>query len=523
MNRELLATQAAILLVLQIISKLLGLLREQVVAASFGATTASDALMISLTVPLMLEASLSGSLGKAFLPIFTALTAKGDIRKAWDLAGSVLGTVLSVVSGAVLLGIVLAPVVLSWLGAGLPTTTREVALHAQYLTLPAILFTVPAVVLKYVINAREEFIVPAVAPLLQNLCTIAGTFLLGRHFGILGFSVGLLVGAAVQFSVMVPGSFGQGLRWQMVRPRWSDPDVRHVWLLALPILIGYLLKDLYIPLERSLGSAMSAGSVAALAFAGKLRDLPLGMFSGTINTVLFPSLSRYASHQNQAGLRDLTITGLRMTMALTLPTAAMMTFLAVPIVRVLFEHGAFDADATALTVAALWYYMPGMVGVATASVLDTTLYAMSDTVRPISIYVLGSLVTMVADLLLAPVMGYTGLAAGNSIGSITAMLVMFFAVFSRIGTAGLSRFFRGLLEIIVATGVMGAAVFVFAHLTGLNGVKVELALGKLIGLTALAVVTGGLIYLGMLLLFRNEELVLLAGYLRSKFAGPKRQ
>lgn len=165
----------------------------------------------------------------------------------------------------------------------------------------------------------------------------------------------------------------------------DNPDARQVWVLFLPIWLGSLLGQVYIVVERALASGLAEGSLAALSFADKLRQLPLGLFVAAISTVLFPTLSELSAKGDKRGLEETLSSGLRLVALITVPAAFGLAMLREPIVRLLFERGAFDASSTATTAAVVLYYSIGIIALAANSVMTFTYYGMQDTVTPVVI------------------------------------------------------------------------------------------------------------------------------------------
>lgn len=507
------AQATVVVLLLNSLSKLSGFAREQMIAIFFGATARTDAYVMANRIPTLVLGFLSGPLSTAFLPVFAAAIAKGDRKAASRVVSSIVTMSTLIVAIVSVLAIVPAPALVRLIAPGFSGSTFDSAVLMTRIFFPAMLFPLLSAYAKQVLNTHGEFALPAVAPFVQNLVIIASIALFAPALGIPALAIGSVAGYVVNLVVQAP-------LWRKRGP-WPgfslrlDQTTRSVIALAIPLMAAALFSQAYLLVEGSLASRLPEGSIAALSFADRVRQVPLGLFVTALTTVVYPSLSTMWAKKNIAEFGDTAIMGLRYVAFICVPAAAGLMVLAGPTIRLAYRYGAFTSEAVSATAAALVAYAPGMIALGVASMTGIAFYSGHETRIPVALGVGTSVLTALLDLALVGPMGHVGLALANSLGSIAGAIA---------GLYVLSRFVGGLpnrsllisLGKIAAASVPAAAVaFGLSRLTGF-----ESGAGSFVTNVAGAAVTiggAGLAYLVSAILLRCEEMTVVMGLAKDRF------
>ncbi|WP_449241578.1 murein biosynthesis integral membrane protein MurJ [Desulfoscipio gibsoniae] len=489
---------SSILLVLFVASRVLGFIREQVIAALLGTTLQSDAFVVAATIPFTLSTIIGTSAGNALLPLYTGRLQ--DAGRSY-LASTVLYVVGALVTLLTVLGMLFTPQVVDMLAPGFTGEARHIALLCTRIMLPSMVFLTMGFLAKAVLNAHREFTVPAMAPVLQNVIFIILILPLGGLMGP-GLAWCTLAGALVFYLYNLPALGRFGIPWRPLM-NTADPDVRRALLISIPVVLTTLAGRGFVFVDRWFGSHLAEGSIAALNFANRVRELPYGLFVAVISSVLFPVLAAASERRDMQLLRDRTAMGMRLVALVSYPSAALMLVLAVPVVRLLFERGAFDANATMATATALSFYAASVVAMSASSVLTYTFLSLRDALLPLWAGLAGLAVNILLDYLLVNPMGHAGLALGNTIGFFVT--AVFFVAFLSNRLNGFD--WRGQcvdqLKIITATLIFSVILRLLGKYTGLFNENISLW-GQLLGMT-LTVGAAGIVYLLALVLLDIEE------------------
>lgn len=485
-------------MVLFVASRVLGFVREQVIAALLGTSSQSDAFVVAATIPFTVSYILGVSVGNAFLPIYTE---KLQDQNGARLASTVFNVTAVLVGALTLLGMIFTPVVVDLLAPGFTGEARRLAILCTLVMMPSTVFLTMGFLAKAALNAHREFTVPALAPVWQNVVFLVMIIPTARYMGP-GLAWCTLAGALVFYVYNLPSMRRHGIP---LRPRveLEDPGARRVLQLAIPVILTTLAAKGFVFVDRWFGSHLVEGSIAALNFANRVRELPYGMFTAAVSSVLFPALAAAASRRDMPSLRDRTAMGLRLVALVTYPSSALLMVLAVPVVRLLFERGAFDATATAATATALWFYALSVAAMSACSVLTYTFLSLRDAMLPLWAGLAGLAVNIVLDYLLVGRMHHAGLALGNTAGFF--INTVFFLVFLHVRLPGFDwrRQAADQLKIIAATLVFALVLRLAGGYAGLFDPGLSLT-GQLLGMT-LAVGAAGVVYLLVLALLKVEE------------------
>jgi putative peptidoglycan lipid II flippase len=500
------------------LSRVLGLVRDQVFGHLFGATLFADAYVVAFRIPnLLRDLFAEGALSAAFVPTFAERLRRDGAAAAFRLANVVVGAVLVVVGGVTLAGVAATPAIVDLLAddfAAVPGKFELTVLLTRVM-FPFLPLVSLAAVAMGALNAQERFGVPALATALFNVVAIAAGVAfhvagLDPRTAVLGWSLATVAGGAAQVLIQVPPLLRTGYRFA---PSFAfrDPGLRRIALLMVPATVGLAGTQLNIFVNTSFASSVP-GAVTWLSFAFRLMQLPIGVFGVAVATVATTHLAQRASDGDAHGLSETFSRGLRLVAFLTVPSTVGLAVLAEPIVRLLFEHGEFRAPDTAGTAAAVVTYSLGLYCYAAVKVAAPAFYAIGRSRVPLAASLTAVAGNLALNALLFPTMGPAGLALGTSLAATLNFAVLVGAFRATAGGLDVGALVRHLGRVAVAAAVSGAAAAGVHRLLepalGTDGVPARAAA------TLGAVAAGGVAYVGACALLRIPELGEVAAALR---------
>lgn len=444
-------------------SRILGVVREQVLAALFGAGNAMDAYNVAYRIPnLVRDLFAEGAMSSAFVPTFTRHLSQSGKASAWRLANNVINGLMVITGILVVIGILFAePLVELFAGAYRAVPGKlELTVFLTRLMLPFLTFVAVAAACMGMLNSLHRFFIPALSPAMYNVATITCAVLLVPLMPALGFppiagiAVGTLIGGAAQLALQWPVLRREGYSY---RPRldWRDESLQRVLILMGPGTLGLAATQINVFVNTVLATGEGTGAVSWLNYAFRLMYLPIGLFGISIATATLPAVSRHAAQDDDAGVRKTVADGLSLMLMLNVPATVGLMVLAVPIVRVIFERSAFTASDTVATAAALQLYALGLVGYSIVRISSPVFYALQQNRTPVMVSVATVAVNAALNLALVRVMGYSGLALGTSIAALFNAVVLVVLLRRSLGGIEGRRILNSILRIAAASAVMG--------------------------------------------------------------------
>ena len=436
-DRKVSTKSAGIVSVAVMSSRVLGLVREQVFAALFGAGENMDAFVAAFRAPnLLRDLFAEGALSTAFVTTFSKKIAVEGDPSAWRLANKVATLTLVFMSIVSLLGIVLAPELMNQVlarGFRAYPGKAELTIHLTQIMFPFILMVSLAALVMGMLNAKNVFGMPAMASTFFNIGSIAGGVILGRWFdpkygtrALAGLAIGTLVGGFLQFAVQLPSLFKVGYRF---RPdfHWRDEGVRTVLRLMGPAVIAASAVQVNVMVNGMFASYLVNGSVSWLNYAFRLMQLPIGVFGVAIGTVTLPVISRSAALGNTVELRRNLARAVRLAFVLTAPAAIGLMFFAEPLISLLFQRRKFDYFAMIQTAAALRFYAIGLVAYSGIKVLAPAFYAVDKRNAPmmVSFFSMGTNLALNAFLTFYLGFQHRGLALSTGLVASINFLILY--------------------------------------------------------------------------------------------------
>lgn len=511
-DRKQIAKAAAIIMVGTILSRVLGLGREQITAVLFGTGDLVAAFTIADNIHTMLfDLVISGMMQAALVPVLSAYATPEQRAELRRITGALLMLALIVVGGAVLLMELFAPgvvTVMTALGGGSEArgeATVALTEHLVRLILPTVLMLSFSTILMSTLYALQRFTQPALALAVRNAAIVAAALILGRTIGIQSLVIGILTGALLLALLQL-----SGLRDAMPRPNFGfrHPAIRRILALYIPISVGLIGNTIALVIDRNLAWGVGPDALGAMRYATALNQMILGIVAAAISLAALPTLSRHFTANDEAAFQRTLSNGLKMVTVLVIPATFGLAAIAWPAVSLLFFHGETGFQGAHAIWIALLAYLPGTFFAAFDQVLIFAYYARQNTRTPVIVGVLAVGVYLLVALSLVRPLGMAGLVLANSAQFTFHAIVMWILLRRALGQVGDRTVIRTLRSALMVGVVMAIATYL--TVMGLQGVlhtgQGTPGLTERLALVVLPVGIGALIYAGGLHLLGVEEI-----------------
>lgn len=447
-------------------SRVLGLVREQVLAALFGATDQMDAFLVAVRIPnLLRDLFAEGAMSAAFVPTFTRELELGGKEKAWRLGNNVLTALVLITGAFVLVGLIFArPLVATYASSFADVPGKiELSTGLARVMMPFLALAAVAAAVMGMLNSLRHYFLPALAPATFNVVAIVFAVALTpvmTGFGlppITSIALAVTVGGITQVALQWPVLHREGFR---LAPTLDlrDPALRRVLVMMGPGTIGLAATQMNLFVSTWLASGQGTGAVSWLQYAFRIMYLPLGLFGVSIATAVLPAASRQAALRDHAGIRDTVRHGLTLMVIVVLPATCGLVLLSPEIVRLLFQHGRFTSADTAATAAALRFYAVGLIGYATTRIASPVFYALGRNRVPVVLSAGSVLINLALSLVLVRLLGFSGLALATSMAALANAALCVWIMRGELGGLGGRALAAVVLKLAVASAVMVAAI-----------------------------------------------------------------
>jgi len=416
------ATSTGVISLATAASRILGFVRDLLIARLFGTGVQAQAFVVAFRLPnLLRDLVAEGAVTSAFVPVFSSYRSTKSPQEFWNLAHALVVRLTLVVAVLGGLGVVMAPWLVQVIAPGFTSDHDKFVLTVRLtrLLFPFITLVGLWAFFMGLLNSLRHFAMPALGPAVLNLAMIGGCVWLAPRVEppVLGLAWGVMLGGFVQCAMQVPVAVSLGFRWRVV---WRHDGSREVMRLLVPRLIGSAVHQASVffnTILASLAVIAGEGAVAALYFANRLVQLPLALFGVASAQASLPALSEQAAAQDLARFRSTLLAVLRMVAFVTIPAACGLAALALPIVQVCFERGAFDRSSTVMTAQVLGLFAIGLLAYAASKVLTGAFYALKDTRTPVRLAIEALVVNVVLAVLCLPPLRVGGLALATALAS----------------------------------------------------------------------------------------------------------
>jgi len=457
-ERERIARAAGVVGSATLLSRVLGYARDMVIAYFFGAGWATDAFFVAFRIPNTLRRLFGeGSMTVSFIPVYTDYILHRTKEESQELVDVAFTLASSVLMGLTVLGIVFSPQIIAALAPGFDDPRQvELTIFMTRIVFPFLFFIGLVALAMGILNAHRHFAAPALAPTLLNLSMIASAYLLFHRLAepIVSLAIGVFFGGLIQVAFQLPFLVKKGVMFRL-NFHFLHPAIRRICILMVPALLGVAVAQINQFVGTILASFLLEGSISYLYFAYRLIEFPLGVFVIALGTAALPSFSQLVSEGSMEEFRDTLSFSVRLVLFVSVPAMVGLMVLRIPIIHLLFQHGAFTYGDTLLTAQALFYYGVGLWAIAGARIIAPAFYAMQDTKTPVKIAVVSLLANVALSLILMVPLKHGGLALANSLASMVNVSLLLVWLRKRIGGIDWGRILRSLVQVAVASAAMG--------------------------------------------------------------------
>ncbi|MFH1970990.1 MAG: murein biosynthesis integral membrane protein MurJ [Patescibacteria group bacterium] len=531
---------ASIIMIMIVASRVLGLVRQRVLAHFFEVSDLSLFFAAFRLPDLLFEVLVWGTFSSAFIPVFTKSLRKGR-KNAWDIAGSVTNIGFLIFLVLALLIIIFADKLYGIFVPGIEAVDREQVVLIARILFAAQGFFVISYVLTAVLESLRRFLVPAIAPLFYNLGIILGTIFFSPKLGLLGPTIGVLIGAFLHLMIQLPLAFKLGFRF---RTKISiTPEVKKIGKLAAPRLIEVSFLQIAKTVELSLATLISTASYTYFTFGNTIQLLPVGLFGTSIAKAALPTLARQSNKLDE--FKKTLFNALGQMFFLIVPVSTFLIVLRIPIVRLIYGTDIFSWESTVQTGLVVSAFAFGILFQATSSILARSFYALHDTKTPVQISMITILINIIIDFVLVKVfhLPIWGLAAAFSFSTFLQSLLLYIFLIKKIGDGETFKKLIPALKSLVSSVISGSVMYFLLKIFDRSvWVKKLSFLGKIEGLeninferfvldtrytvnllilTVFVVAAGSLIYLITSWIFKSEELQFFLNFVRRLFSNIK--
>ncbi|GAB4489706.1 MAG: murein biosynthesis integral membrane protein MurJ [Thermodesulfovibrionales bacterium] len=504
------AKAAGVMSAATLVSRILGYIKDMILAGFFGATGLSDTFFAAFRIPnLLRELFAEGSMSSAFIPVLTEYRQKQGEEEARRLVRITFTFIMAVVGLVCAAGIVFSPAIVSVIAPGFLQSLEKFSL-AVLLTrimFPFLLFISLASLVMGALNTKKVFFVPALAPAMLNVTIIAIVLLLAPRSSepITVVAVGVAVGGFVQFVFQLPSFYRNGYDLG-IDASFRHEGLKRMAILLVPATLALAVNQINIIVSNILASYLPEGSITYLYYSMRLVQFPIGIFGVAMGMAVLPMLSEHAVEKQYDKLREDFSFGIRILFFIAVPSMAGLISLREPIVNLLFQRGEFDYQATLGTADALLFYSIGIWSIAGNRVITSAFYAMQDTKTPVRIAAVGVGANILLSLALMGPMKHLGLAFANSLASAINFFLLLSFLRRKLGTVDARKIGRSFAKIALSSVLMGLVGWVLLHgeLWQTRGDTLFKA-----GALSCVMLLCMLVYLGMGWLLKSEELVYL--------------
>jgi putative peptidoglycan lipid II flippase len=507
------ASAAFVIAMAGILSRVLGLLRDRILASHFGAGDMLDIYYAAFRVPdLIYNLLILGALSAAFIPVFTSLIAKDEEKEAWELVNVFLTTALIFLIIIAAIFAIFAPQFMKLITPGFPADKLQgVATLTRIMFLSPIFLGISGI-FGGILNSFKRFLIYSLAPIMYNLGIIFGAVFLVKPFGIAGLAWGVVIGAFLHMLVQYPNVKMVGLKY-FPHLNFKNKNLRRVITLMIPRTMGLAVTQINLLIVTIIASTLAAGSLSIFNFANNLQSFPIGIFAIPFALAVFPILSHHAARDERDVFVQNFSKTFRQILFFIIPASILILVLRAQIVRIVLGAGKFDWQDTIMTFQALGIFAVSLFAQATIPLLARSFYALHNTRVPFLTGIAGEAMNLAAALILSRHYGILGLVWAFSLSSIVNMFLLVFILRHKLENLDDRKIISVILKISLSALAAGLVAQLAKYL-----IEPYINLDTFVGVFSQMAFAGGLglaIYFILAHFFDLEEL----HYLKKLFSG----
>ncbi|BCZ49018.1 putative lipid II flippase MurJ [Clostridium gelidum] len=508
MTKKNIIKSAGIIIFINILSKILGLLRDSTIASSFGASIATDAYAMSLTIPNILYGIIGAAVSTTFIPILSESYKNNGKEDMYKFANSIINIILIISIFLSVFGWIFTPSIVKFIAPNFGGEKYSLTVNLTRISVLNLLFMSMTCGFVALLQTMNDFIAPTLIGIVYSIPIIMYNFI-GSKLGIYGLNIVTLLGFGLQILIQIPWLIKNGYKYRF-KIDFHDARIIKMFRLILPILIGTGVNQINILIDRIMASGLPDGSIASFDFALKINEIVYTIFAMAIVTVIYPKLSMESSGNDLVKFKGSISKAINNINIVMIPSAIGLMILRVTVVSVLFKHGAFNINAVTMTSNAVLFLAIGMIFYGIRDICNRAFYALQDTKTPMinGIIAVGACITM--NIIMVPILGLGGLALANTTSAIVSASLLIINLRRKIGSINGTNIIISSLKMFLASIIMGIVVynvnrFIPSYIEGFKGEIITLIISIIIGI---------IIYFIMLFILKVEEFKIILDILK---------
>lgn len=493
-------------MIITILSKVTGFFRDIVLSHFYGASSISDAYIVSITISSVLFSLIITGISTAYIPMYKQIEYDVSRPAAISFTSNLINIIMIITTIIIGIGLIFPYPIVKVFALGFDSKTLETAVIFTRIGIIGIYFTSLTQLLVGYLQLNGKFVIPAMIGFPFNLIIILSIYV-SAQTNIILLAIGSVLAALFQFIFLFPSLSKTPFRYSP-NMQFKDPHIKKMSLIVFPIMIGISIDQINLMVDKTLASTIVEGGISALTYASRLNDFVQGIFVLSFVTVMFPVISNLAAQKNIAEFKKSISEVISSVILIVVPASVGMMILSKPIIRLLFGHGNFDEQAIQMTSQALFYYSIGMIGYAIREILNRTFYSLQDSKTPMINASFAVVLNIVLNIILSSFMGLKGLALATSISALICSLLLGVNLRKKIGPFGIKENMKTLLKVISASSMMGIVIYLMNE----NAFTNWSASLKIIVVIIIGVIT----YFILLVFLKVKELKMLIQFIKGK-------
>lgn len=499
-KRSNVSESALIIIIFNLGGKLLGFIREILIASKFGSGFETDAFFIALAATGLIIGFIKDAINTTFIPILSEIEAKEGKKGKIKHTNNMINVIAVISILLMVISFVFAPFLVQVLAKGFEKEQLELTINLTRIGLPMILIYGIIGVSTGYLQSEQKFVSSAAGGISSNIVHIFFLVFLSSIFGVKGLMVSAVIAVLAQLVAQIPEALLTGYTYEKIF-NLKDKYIQKVLVLSLPVFVGVAANDLNAIVDKTLASSLKSGSISALNYANKLNGLIIGVFVMAIITVIFPVLSEKSNSGNIIGMKKIMNKGINLLLIITVPATVGLIIFSTPIVEIAFQRGEFDVLATTMTSSSLKFYALGIVAMGVNLLLSKVYYSIQDTKTPMVIGIIAVVLNIILNLILVRYMAHSGLALATSLSIMIATLLSFYGLNKKIGALGTRDYIITFLKVGSSSILMGSVSYLIY-----NGIHQLLGISTVSNIIALlSAVSVGVLFYGIFCYILNVK------------------
>lgn len=499
------------LMIVTSIAKVLGMGRELVLSSVYGTGLYTEAYLTSMNIPNVIFAAVGTAIVTTFIPMYQEISSNQGEDRALKFLNNVLNIVLLICFVIAILGMVFSKGLVKIFAIGFEGERFLLTVKFTRILIFGIIFISISSVMSAFLQIKNKFIAVGFGSVPYNIVIIVSIYL-STVLGPYTLPIGAVIAMLIQLIFYI--SFVRRTNFKYIKYiDLKDDNLKKLLYLLGPVLIGVAVNQINALLDTTLASTLVSGSIPALTYANRLNGFVIGIFIASVVSVVYPMLSKLSAEENSDKFIAAVTSSVNIIIVLIVPISVGSIVLAHPIVRILFERGAFNAHATDMTAIALVFYSVGMLGFGLRDILGKIFYSLKDTKTPMTNGIVSVVINIILNLILIRYMGHAGLALATSISSLVCIVIMFISLKKRMGYFGQDKIIRATIKSIIAAVIMG--VFVYFTYNGLMDMFGTLVIEES-NIVLISILVGAIVYALLITLFKVNEVNMIINLAKKK-------